>query len=266
LVTEKYASVRVDVANGTGRVILARPDRANAVDPAAAAELGAAIDDLAADPAVRVIVVTADGPNFCAGGDLDFLRSLPEMTIGDVHATVYKHFQGAIRRIFNCSKPTIAAVRGNALTFGCELALACDFRVAGPSARFQESWVRMGLVPPLGGMYLLPRLIGLSKATEYIVLGRPIEAAAALALGLVLEVVPDDMLDDAAERLSQELQRLPPLAVAAARAGLRQGLGSTLEREWEAAVHVQAALLKSDDLQEAVAAITARRAPSFGGR
>ncbi len=263
--SQKYASVRVEVAKGTGRLILARPERANAVDPAAAAEIGAAIDDLAADEAVRVIVVGAEGKNFCAGGDLDFLRSLPDMSISDVHSTVYTHFQGAIRRIVNCPKPTIAAVRGNALTFGCELALACDFRVAGSTARFQESWVRMGLIPPLGGMYLLPRLIGLSKATEYIVLGRPIEAATAATLGLVLEVVPDDELDAAADRLSEEIQRLPPLAVAAARTGLRQGLGSTLEREWEAAVHVQAALLKSDDLQEAVAAITTRREAKFRG-
>ncbi len=115
---------------------------------------------------MRVIVFTGAGKGFSSGGDRDFLNDVTRMSPFEIKQAVYENFQGATKAVKLCPKPTIAAVNGAAIGAGCELALACDFRIAAESAYFLESWVHLGIIAPLGGMFLLPQLVGLTKATE----------------------------------------------------------------------------------------------------
>lgn len=168
--------------------------------------------------------------------------------------------------MYRCPKPTVAAVHGAAITVGCELALACDFRLVSPTALFQESWVRLGLLPPLGGLFLLPRLVGLGRANEMCLSGRGVGAAEAIRIGLASELIEGDGLAARVQDFAAELAALPPLAYAAAKEGLQRGLESGMEAEWSANVSAQAALLSTDDFAEGLAAVTEKRTGRFAGR
>jgi len=249
-----------------GLLVLARADGLNSLDPEMMAELCEAIDRMNADPAVRAIVLTAEGRHFCAGADFAFLEKFAGGGGAEVRDQLYAHFQGAVRRIFRSPKPTLAAVDGAAVTVGSELALACDFRIVGPRARFQQSWIRLGLVPPLGGTWLLPRMIGIARANEMILRGRPVEAEEAVRIGLASELVASEALRARAIEMAAELAALPPRAYAQAKEAIQRGLESTLDREWSAGVLTQAMLLGTEDFREGLAAVREKRQGRFTGR
>lgn len=188
------------------------------------------------------------------------------MTPVEIKRTVYASFGAGIKAVKLCSKPTIAAVNGAAVGAGCELAVACDFRIAAESAYFLESWVHLGIIAPLGGMLLLPRIVGLGRATEMLMLGKRVDALEAERIGLVSEVARNDALADAARRLAARLAAAPPLALSACKEGLRRGMESTLAAEWEFNVYAQSLLLNSGDFAEAVRAMAEERTPQFEGR
>ena len=260
-----YQYIRVEKNDGIGWLTLDRPKVLNAMIPAMMKEVIDAFEDLNNDDAVRVVVITGEGKGFSAGGDYDFLVELTEARPFDVKNTVYRFFGAGVRAVKLCPKPTIAAVNGPAAGAGCEIALACDFRIASEHAVFRESWIDLGLLSPLGGMYLLPRLVGLAKANEILLLGSRIGAAEALEIGLVREVVAADELMEAAGKLAGKLAAGPPLALRAMKEGIRRGLESTMAAEWEHNVYVQSMLIDSDDFAEGVAAMTEKRKPKFRG-
>jgi enoyl-CoA hydratase/carnithine racemase len=261
-----YEDIRLERSDGIGRLMINRPDRRNAVRPQTLHEIGHAMDVLTAAPDVRAIVLSGVGRHFSAGAEFAFLEELKSTPPVDVKAQIYAHFQGAARRIYHCPKPTLAVVNGAAVTVGCELALACDFRLVTPTAQFQESWIRLGLMPPLGGLFLLPRLVGLGRAAELCLAGRPVGADEALRIGLASEVVPVDEADARSLIFARELVALPPLAYASAKEGLHRGLESSMDHEWMTNVSAQSVLLSSRDFAEGVAAVQERRPPSFVGR
>jgi enoyl-CoA hydratase/carnithine racemase len=180
-------------------------------------------------------------------------------------AQVYTHFQGAARRLYRCPKPTIAVVQGAAVTVGCELALACDFRVLAENATLQESWVRLGLMPPLGGLFLLPRMVGVGRAMQMVLRGLPMRAEEAERLGLATEVAPVEHVAERGRVLADELAAMAPLAYAAVKEALQRGLESSMDAEWSANVSRQAVLLKTEDFREGLAAVKGRRPPVFKG-
>ncbi len=257
----------IKVAGGApvGRITLARPETLNALSPATMGEIAEAVAMLEADEAVRAILIDSEGRAFSAGGDIGFLTDMTEQAPFEIKGTVYRYFAGAVKAVRLCGKPTVAAVQGIASGAGCELTLACDFRVAGEAAVFHESWIQLGLISPLGGMALLPQLIGLAKANEMLLLGERVGADDALRLGLANEVVATDELPAAAMRWAERLANGAPLGMKAMKEGIRRGLEGTVAAEWEHNVYVQSMLINSDDFAEGVAALKQRRKPNFKG-
>jgi enoyl-CoA hydratase/carnithine racemase len=262
-----YQDLRAQVANGIATITIDRGDGRNALRPQTLKEICQAFDEAGNDPAVRAIVLTAAGKHFSAGADFAFLQELTTTAAVDIRDQIYSAFQGAARRIWNCQKPTLAAINGAAITVGCELALACDFRLVGPRAVFQESWIKLGLMPPLGGLFLLPRIVGLGIANEMALTGRAIDAEEALRLGLATRKVDDaEQLGGEAQTYAEELSALPPIAYRTVKEALHRGLESSMEKEWSANVLAQSILLGTEDFREGLAAVTERREARFSGR
>jgi enoyl-CoA hydratase/carnithine racemase len=258
--------ILVEQIDKIGKVTFTREKVLNALMPGLMQEVIEAVADLEQNPDVRVIVFTGRGRAFSSGADMTFLDELTKMKPNEIKNTVYTYFGGGIKAVKLCSKPTIASVNGMALGAGCEFALACDFRIASEKAAFSELWIKVGVIPPLGGMFLLPRLVGLSKATEMIMLGTRVEGHEAERIGLVNKVVPADQLEAETMKLARELADGPHLAYKVAKEGLRRGMESTLAAEWEFNFHAQSLLLDTDDFAEAVRAFQEKRSPKFQGR
>ena len=259
--------VRIEhAAGGVAQVVVARADIGNASSPVMLGEIRDAFIQLTADDGVRAIVLAAEGKHFSVGADFGFLKDLTEMSASEIKGTVYANFQGAAKAIYRCPKPTLALVQGAAVTVGCELALACDFRIAADNALFQESWIKLGIMPPLGGVFLLPRIVGMGRAMEMCMLGKPVGAEEALRIGLVTEVVSPDELTLRGATFGAELAVLPPMAYTTVKQSLQRGLESSMEAEWQANLPNQALLLGSEDFREGLAAVTGKRTPAFAGR
>lgn len=203
--------IRVEAAEGIGRITLARPEKKNALDEQAARELSAALERFGADAAIRVVLLAAEGKDFCAGADLAALeRALgadEEAQLSDAKAlgSVFE----AMRRL---PQPVVAAVRGRALAGGAGLATACDIIVASDDARFGYPEVGVGFVPAMV-MTMLRRAMGEKRAFDLVATGRVIDAREALALGLVSRVSPADSFEDDVEKLLARLAAAPPAAI-----------------------------------------------------
>lgn len=252
--------------NGVGVIQIDRPDRNNAVRAETFESVCAVLDEFTDDDSIRAIVFGARGRHFIPGADLAFLEALKSATAAHVQNNIYKLFQGATRRLYNCPKPTIAAVQGAAVTVGCEIAISCDFRIVSERAMFQESWIKLGLMPPLGGTFLLPRMVGTARASEMVLQARAIKAEEAVEIGLANELVAEDRLMERALELASELASLPPQAYRTVKDALHRGYESTMEREWAANVVAQSVLIKSEDFEEGVAAAMEKRPGNFTGR
>jgi enoyl-CoA hydratase/carnithine racemase len=185
------------------------------------------------------VVITGAGSAFSAGDDLAFLQELSAMPPARIRVVVYGTLQRVPRAIRSTDKPVVAAVNGAAVGAGCEIAVACDFRIASSLARFGGARINLGCVPALGGMFLLPRIVGPAKATELVMTGEIIDAVEALRIGLVNKVVMPPDLPRAAFELAQRPARGPARALAAAKTALNRGLDSTFLAEVEATLEQQ---------------------------
>jgi enoyl-CoA hydratase/carnithine racemase len=257
--------VLVTQSDGVRSLTLNRPEALNALTLDAAAELADRLEEAAADPRTRAVIITGAGSAFSAGGDIAFLKELPGTPPERLRQVVYGTFQRVPRAIRTMPKPVIAAVNGAAVGAGCEIAVACDFRIASEKARFGEVWINLGCVPALGGMYLLPRIVGLAKAVELVMTGEVIDAREALRIGLVNKVVMPPDLAPAAEELAQRLARGPARALAAAKEALNRGLASSFLAELEATVEQQVMCFGTRDFAEGVQALSEKRPPRFIG-
>lgn len=260
-----FEDVTLSRDGAIGFVTLDRPDNGNRLRPQTLAEICQAVDELSADASVRAVVLNASGKHFCAGADFAFLETLATMPATDIKAQIYAHFQGAAKRLYQCPKPTLALVQGAAVTVGCELALACDFRIVADNGVFHESWIKLGLMPPLGGLFLLPRLIGLGRAAQMVLRGKQVAADEALRIGLATEVVGADQLQARGREYAAELASIAPLAYAAVKQALQRGLETGMEAEWSSNVVSQAVLLGTQDFREGLSAAKGKRAAAFTG-
>ena len=251
----------VERAGPVATLILNRPSTRNALDPELLAALADALSSAAADPSVRAVVLCGAGDAFCSGADLK--GALGDLAQGADLGPRIEQFHALIRAIVYAPKPFIAAVRGPAVGFGADLALACDMRVLARDAYLQEKFVAIGLMPDGGGSFWLPRLLGLGRALEYLLLGTRIAAPLALELGLANRVVDDERAE--ALSLAQALAEGPPLALAAIKQAVRESAQGGIEAALEREKAGQTALLASQDFREGVAAWSEKRSPKFLG-
>lgn len=261
----EFEDITLNIDGSVGTVAIHRPQAHNSLRLETMSELGRAIDLLVANDSVRAIVLTSNEKNFVSGAEFSFLKQMSDASEREIKNNIYTVFQGTVKKIWHCPKPTLAAFSGAAVTVGCELALVCDFRIVSETAFFQESWIKLGLLPALGGMMLLPRYVGLGVASDMMLRGRRMNADEALRLGFVQEVFPVEQLGARRAAFAQELSEIAPQAYAAIKRSIHRGLESTLENEWGSAVGVQVKLFASNDFREGLAAVSAKRKPRFTG-
>lgn len=258
------SGVSVEDRGAARWITLDRPDCRNALDPDVLGALRAGVDGAVAAGARAIVLVGRSGA-FCSGADLRYAIAQGP-ALRDNLETHLGHFQSLVRALVSSPLPTIAAVDGVAYGFGCDLALACDLRVATSRAYFQEGFVRIGLIPDGGGTWMLPRLVGLSKALELTLLGEKLDAAAALQFGLVSKVVAPDELDAAVTAVADKLANGPPMAIAHIKRLVRGGLSKSFDDAFRDEGAAQAECLRSDDCVEGITAFFQKRPPAFTGR
>jgi enoyl-CoA hydratase/carnithine racemase len=255
---QKEQLVLTEVSSGVALLTLNRPNSANALTPELIDSLTKAVVAMNEDSTVRVLVLTGAGSSFCGGADLTFLETIVGMSADQIQRQIYGKFQGITRLLRYCTKPVVAAVNGSAYGAGCELAVACDFRVVSEEAVFSENWIDLGAIPALGGLFLLPRLIGLERAADMVMRGTKVDGKTATAVGLATQCVAAADLKSAAQHFAQDLAKKPAGAMAAMKQALRRGLDSPLASEWEYYVNAQAVLLSSDETAANIAALQQR--------
>jgi enoyl-CoA hydratase/carnithine racemase len=220
---------------------------------------------IAADLSVRVVVLTGAGPVFSSGGNLKHMQSLFDQPPIALRQWYTQGIQRLATALYNLEVPTIAAVNGPAVGAGCDLTCMCDIRIAAETASFAESFVKVGLIPGDGGAWLLPRVVGASKAAEMTFTGDAIGAAEALACGLVSRVVPAERLMAEAMALAARIAANPGTGLRLAKRLLREGQHMRLESLLEMSAGFQAMAHKTAHHVEAVNAFIEKRKPDFSG-
>jgi enoyl-CoA hydratase len=254
-----YANLRLDFDGPVATLTVDRPDVRNALDTATVAEFHAALEEVRGHRAVVLIVTGAGDKAFVSGADI---RSIRERRRGDALAGINSRLMSAVE---GHEAVTIAAVNGYALGGGCELALACDLRIAADTAVFGLPEPTLGIIPAAGGTQRLPRIVGLGRAKEMILTGARWSAAQAREAGLVSEVVPASALMAAAHATAARVLALGPLAVRLAKAALNASSEMPLTAGLAFESTAQAIAFESRDKQEGTTAFLEKRKPNFKG-
>jgi enoyl-CoA hydratase/carnithine racemase len=257
----EFRNLLLESSGGIAKLTVNRPDKLNALNHETLTELARAFDALEADPAVRLVVVTGSGEKaFVAGADIAQVRQYT------LHTALSSDLQRLYDDIEAYEKPTIAAVNGFALGGGCELAMACDIRIAADTARFGLPETNLSVLPAAGGTQRLARLVGTGRAIEMILTGRLIDAAEAERIGLVTSVVPGPELLDRAREIAGQIMAKGPLAVRLAKLVIRSGMDADQRTGLVVERLAQALLYTTDDKSEGADAFLAKRRPVFQGR
>ena len=251
---------------GTWRLItLNRPDRLNAFNEAMHRALAEALAEAAGDINCRAVLLTGSGRGFCAGQDLSDV-AVSGGAPPDLGMTVENFYNPLVRRIRSMNKPVVCAVNGIAAGAGANIALACDIVLAARSAKFIQSFAKIGLVPDSGGSYFLPRLIGEARAKALAMLAEPITAETAASWGLIWRVVDDDKLKAEAEALVTHLASQPTQGLAMIKLAFEGSATNTLDAQLDLERDLQRKAGRTPDYAEGVDAFMAKRPPNFTGR
>jgi 2-(1,2-epoxy-1,2-dihydrophenyl)acetyl-CoA isomerase len=254
----------VVLTNRDGAVLtitLNRPEVYNAINRAMHDELAVALEQ-AADPDVRAVVLTGAGRGFCSGQDLREFQELP----GGVREALEQTYHPNIRALRALEKPVIAAINGACAGAGLSLAFACDVRVASSDASFVPGFIGIGLVPDAGSTWFIHRLLGFSRAFEWMASNRRLSAAEALVWGLVSENIPADTFEQRVAELAGWYAALPTRAVAMTKQLFEHAFTASLEDQLELEAALQQAATETEDFSEGVQAFLEKRLPAFRGR
>jgi enoyl-CoA hydratase/carnithine racemase len=247
--------VKIDKKGGVLAITLDRPERRNAITVAMYAALAEAFEQAARDDGIRVITLRGEGQDFAAGNDLvDFLETAPRV---DEEIPVWRF----LRALARCETPIAAAVQGNCVGIGTTMLLHCDLVIADESARFSLPFVDLGLVPEAASTLLLPRLAGRRKSARYLLLGEKFGANEAVEIGVVSHVAPAGALDQAFDRLVENLLRKPAGALKLTQRLLRRGEPDDILARMEMESKVFAERLQSDEVKQAISAFFSSRTP-----
>ena len=241
-------------------ITLNRPP-ANAISEPLMRELNAALTSVENDDAVRAVIITGSGDRiFCAGADLGSAFSG-----GDVD-TFIRFGNSVVRRIERFTKPVIAAMNGHALGGGCEIAMACHFRLLKDTARMGQTESNLGITPGFGGSQRMPRLIGRTKALEFLIMGTQVSAQECLALGLANRLTKEGETLNDAKALAREIAKRPPIATRLIIEAVDEGLEAPIDKAIDVEIRAFLRSLKTEDASEGIQAFFAKREPSFKGR
>ncbi len=258
-----YQTIEVHQADGIAILNLNRPDKRNAISYELIDDLIRGLEEVS-NSSARVLILTGAGKAFCSGMDLDNLKDLigrtPEQNLEDSRTMV-----SLFRSLYEFPKPTIAAVNGAAIAGGTGLALLCDFTLAVPEAKFGYTEVRIGFVPAIVSTFLL-RQVGEKIARDLLLTGRIFDAAEALKLGLINEIVPPEKLLDRARELAAQLAENSPLSLSNTKRLLTEHARAELDAQIEAAIHENAGIRESADFREGVTSFLEKRKPKWTGR
>jgi enoyl-CoA hydratase len=257
-----YQTLQYRKDGAVATIRLNRPAKKNAFNAQMRTEMENLLRDLARNPGIRAVIITGGDEIFCAGADISEIEETSSAEAAYKHA---REFQILFDQVEALPQPVIAAVSGYALGGGCELALACDFRLASETARFGLPEIKIGALPGGGGTQRLPRLIGAAKAKEMILTGDPITAQEALGIGLVIKVVTKENLLEEANGLAAKLAALPRLALQASKMLINRSQEVDLTTGLEFEARTFGGIAHTHDLAEGTKAFLEKRKPNFTG-
>lgn len=261
----EFRKIKYFEERGVAKIKMDSPKNLNALDEPMVDELSLAIDRCADDETVKVVIISGEGKSFSAGGDIGMM--LEGLKSGEQRLGAGVRKAGLLAlKIRNLGKPVIASVHGSVAGAGFNFALLCDFRIAAENTKFIQAFVNIGLVPDMGGTFLLTRTLGVSKATELIMTGKPINAKDAYSLGLVSEVVPLEELEDTAVELADKLSNLPSIALGKMKTLINRAAFQGFENNLDNETEYQMQCANTNDFKEGIYAFAEKRKANFQGK
>lgn len=262
-----YNKLLFTADSGVATITLNRPDRSNAFDDEMARELLDALKQVERDNAVRCVVLTGAGKNFCAGQDLSVFLARRNAPHGvNVREHLVNGYNKIVTRIRTIEKPFIAAVNGAAAGAGLGVACACDLRYVSENAKFRMAFIGIGLAPDSGTSFLLPRLVGFGRALDMAITNELVDAREALAWGLANRIYAPDELMPAALTQAQELANAPTRGIGLTKRAFNRALTDDLEDALDYEAHLQDIAIQTDDHTEGVNAFLEKRAAKYQGK
>jgi 2-(1,2-epoxy-1,2-dihydrophenyl)acetyl-CoA isomerase len=257
--------IQAEQRDGVLKLTLDRPDVLNSFNARMADELSAALRTAASDDATRAVLLTGIGRAFCAGQDLAEVMPSDDGASADLGEVVERQYNPIVRAIRTTEKPFVCAVNGVAAGAGANIAFACDLVLAAEGATFVQSFSKIGLIPDSGGTYMLPRLVGLQRATALAMLGERLDADRAKEWGLIYDVIPAATLGDTSFDLARRLAAMPTRALGLIKRGFNASAHNDLDEQLALEVELQREAGRTDDYAEGVRAFVEKRKPRFLG-
>ncbi|MGN8224713.1 enoyl-CoA hydratase-related protein [Gracilimonas sp. BCB1] len=258
--------ITTDFTNGVFTIILNRPDKLNSFIFEMANQLKEALHRAESDEDVRCVLLTGEGRAFCAGQDLAEATEVSDDPERDLSEIVHHTYIPIIKGIRKLEKPVVCAVNGTAAGAGANIALACDIVIASEEAAFIQSFSQIGLIPDSGGTYILPRLIGLARATALTFLGEKVSAKEAVEMGMIWKACPAETYMEEAKKVAARLARMPTKGFGLTKRGFNAGFSNSLEEQMKLEAKLQAEAGKTHDYNEGVKAFMEKRKPEFTGK
>lgn len=252
-----------EVKGQVGCITLNRPNKYNSFTRELALNMQAALKQCAENEDIRAVLISGAGKAFCAGQDLGEVTQEDAPGLSKI---ISEHLNPIIRLIRETEKPFVAAVNGVAAGAGANVALACDITVAAESASFIQAFSKIGLIPDSGGTFFLPRLVGLQKATAYMMLGEKVSATEAERVGMIYKVLPVEGFEEAAFQIAQQLSEMPTTGLGLTKRALNQSLSNDLDRQLNIEDQIQSTAGLTEDYKEGVQAFMEKRKPVFTGK